>query len=103
MEVDSILKLIEAGFTKDEVLQLVGGKVATANDVNAEKEEQKTSPSEEKTKEKEEKTQAQENNTGVIEERLGKLEKSIQKQAILSSEQPKQLTTEEILFKMLGD
>lgn len=102
MEVDSILKLIEAGFTKDEVLQLVGGKVATANDDNTTKEEQKSSPSEEKTEEKEEKTQAQET-PNKLEERLGKLEKSIQKQAILSSEQPKQLTTEEILFKMLGD
>lgn len=102
MEVDSILKLIEAGFTKDEVLQLVGGKVATANDDNATKEEQKLSPSEEKTEEKEEKTQAQET-PNKLEERLGKLEKSMQKQAILSSEQPKQLTTEEILFKMLGD
>lgn len=102
MEVDSILKLIEAGFTKEEVLQLVGGKVATANEVNAEKEELKTSPSEEKTEEKEEKTQAQET-PNKLEERLGKLEKSIQKQAILTSEQPKQLTTEEILIKMLGD
>lgn len=101
MEVESILKLIEAGFTREEVLQLVGGQVAVANDAKAEEEDPKVSPSEEKTEEKEEKEEKTQ--ASLVEERLGKLEKSMQKQAIMASEQPKAPTTEEILIKMLGE
>lgn len=98
MEIEKILELGKMGFTKDEILKLIGGeKAETKETVEPDKEKPK------ETKETQEKEKPEEKETPESKEmkemraQLEGLKKMLQTQAIQNSEQPKGQTVDDLL------
>lgn len=100
MEIEKILELGKMGFTKDEILKMIGGEKAgteTATPTTEEKEkpETKETPEKEKTEEKEETPESKE--VKELKAQMESLKKMLQTQAIQNSEQPKGETVDDLL------
>lgn len=98
MEIEKILELGKMGFTKDEILKMIGGEKAEEKPADPGKEkpeETKETPEKEKPEEKEETPESKE--MKEMRTQLESLKKMLQTKAIQESEQPKGQTIDDLL------
>lgn len=99
MEIEKILELGKMGFTKDEILKMLGGEKAEEKPAEPDKKEEtketKETPEKEKPEEKEETPESKE--MKEMRTQLESLKKMLQTKAIQESEQPKGQTIDDLL------
>lgn len=98
MEIEKILELGKMGFTKDEILKLIGGEKAGAETATPTPEKEKPETKEPPEKEKpEEKETPESKEVKELKAQMESLKKMLQTQAIQNSEQPKGETVDDLL------
>lgn len=100
MKIEEILELGKMGFTKDEILKLMGGEKAGTKTAEPDKaEEKKEKPEPEKEEEKEETPESKE--IKEMKAQMESLKKMLQTKAIQESEQPKNKTVDDLLGELI--
>lgn len=101
MKVEEILELGKMGFTKDEILKLIGGEKAETKTAEPTKTEEKKEekPEPEKKEEKEETPESKE--ITELKTQMENLKKMLQTKAIQESEQPKSKTVDDLLGELI--
>lgn len=97
MKIEDLLKLIDAGFSKEEIMSF--GKETTET---VSKEEKQTEPAEKPAEKVEEKKEdVTDDMVKYINDRLANIELNLQKQAIADSTQPDLPSTDDLLQKLM--
>ena len=101
MKIDDIITLSKAGFTKDEIMQLVTGQASENEETKTEDKKNDEQPIIEKPQVQEPEPVKDPRIDDVI-SKLEKLTSGMEKLAIKTSEMPKRETTEEALASIIN-
>ena len=105
MDIKDLMKLIDAGFTKDEIVRLLGDKpVEETKTTQTETKEEPKEPKEPEKQEEEKKPESQPVNDPRLDDIIKGLQKvteTMQKTAVLDSRQPVQESVDDILARII--
>ena len=101
MKIDDIITLSKAGFTKDEIMQLVTGQ-ASENEEKVIEDDKKNDEPTEKPHVQEPEPVKEDHRIDEVISKLEKLTSGMEKLAIKTSEMPKRETTEEALASIIN-
>lgn len=101
MKIDDIITLSKAGFTKDEIMQLVTGQ-ASENEEKTKEDDKKNDEPTEKPQVQEPEPVKEDSRIDKVISKLEELTSGMEKLAIKTSEMPKRETTEEALASIIN-
>ena len=102
MKIDDIITLSKAGFTKDEIMQLVTGQASESEEKATEDDKKNDEPKIEKPQVQEPEPVKDDSRIDKVISKLEELTSGMEKLAIKTSEMPKRETTEEALASIIN-